>query len=328
MSAASKGARSAKEIKAQAASWLERRDREDWSPADQLVLEEWLAESLAHATSFWRLEAGWGRTERLGALREPMRASGVEPISRWPNPARIVAALCVIATLGAFGTRMTLGSHEHVYTTPIGGHEIITLRDGSSIELNTDTSLRVALDGNTRAVTLDKGEAYFQVVHDASHPFVVNVAGHRVTDLGTKFLMRKDVRRVEVALYEGRASFELTLVGSNSRKAILAPGDVVVAGTGQYASQQVIKNEPAQMLVNKLAWQRGFLVMNHTTLAEAVRDLNRYNTEKIVIANPAAAQLEMYGTVPINGASGFVRVVQSVLGLRVEKHGNEIVISQ
>ncbi len=93
-----------------------------------------------------------------------------------------------------------------------------------------------------------------------------------------------------------------------------------------HPSFKTIRSEPADALVNKLAWQRGFLVMDHTTLAEVVRDLNRYNVEKIVIADPSASRMEMYGTIPINGVNGFVRVAQGVLGLRATRHGDEIQI--
>ena len=56
-------------------------------------------------------------------------------------------------------------------------------------------------------VTLDKGEAYFEIKHDAAHPFVVVwPADHRIVDLGTKFLVRDEANGREVALVEGRAS--------------------------------------------------------------------------------------------------------------------------
>lgn len=325
MSASGESASSAREIKDRAAQWLERRDREDWSAADQAALDTWLNESLAHATAFWRIEEGWARTERLAALREPMRPVRANAPPRSSTLFRVIAAVSLAAVFGVLGTHYLSQPREKVYSTAIGGHEIITLADGSSIELNTDTSLRIAHNGTTRTVTLDKGEAYFQVTHDAAHPFVVNAGNHRVTDLGTKFLMRKGADRIEVAMYEGRASFEGTKDAS-SQSSILTPGDVAIGTSAR--GIQITKGVPAQILVNKLAWQRGFLVLDHTTLADAAQDLNRYNREKIVITDPAAGRMEMYGTIPINGVGGFVRVAQSVLGLRVEKHGNEILVSQ
>jgi len=89
-----------------------------------------------------------------------------------------------------------------------------------------------------------------------------------------------------------------------------------------------VTNEPAHTLINELAWQRGFLVLDHTALGDAARDLNRYNRQKIVIVDPNVARMQMYGTIPINGVDGFIRVAQDVLRLNVIKRGDEIVISR
>jgi transmembrane sensor len=235
--------------------------------------------------------------------------------------------MAAIALFALAGSGYFTGPNVKTYTTPIGGHEIVTLSDGTSIELNTDTSIKVAFSGGARNITLERGEGYFQVMHDPAHPFVVRAGTHRVVDIGTKFLLRKYAAKVELALYEGEASFESLKSGEVTQKAILKPGDVVVA-VSNHPGFRTTRSEPADVLVNKLAWQRGFVVMDHTTLADVVRDLNRYNVEKIIISDPAAARMQMYGTIPINGVDGFVRVAQGVLGLRAIRRGNEIEISK
>lgn len=282
---------------------------------------------MAHATAFWRLEGAWQRTERLSALREPMRTSQGPQRSALRRSTPWAMTVALAAVIAATGSTYFSTPRTKTYSTPIGGHEIVTLRDGTSIELNTDTSLQIAQSGDARNITLEKGEAYFQVVHDPAHPFVVHVGTHRVVDIGTKFLLRKDAARVEVALYEGEASFESLKSGAVTQKTVLRPGDVAIAAP-THPSFKTIRSEPADTLVDKLAWQRGFLVMDHTTLAEVVRDLNRYNVEKIVVSDPAAARMEMYGTIPINGVDGFVRVAQGVLGLHATRRGDQIQISK
>ncbi len=317
----------AKSIKELAASWLERRDRSDWSQIDQAELDIWLDQSMAHATAFWRLEGAWQRTERLSALREPMRTAQGTQRSALRRSAPWAMAIVLGVVVAATGSTYFATPREKTYSTPIGGHEIVTLRDGTSIELNTDTSIHVAQDDDTRNITLERGEAYFQVVHDPARPFAVQVGTHRVVDIGTKFLLRKDTTKVEVALYEGEASFESLKSGAVTQKTVLRPGDMAIA-TPTHPSFKTIRSQPADTLIDKLAWQRGFLVMDHTTLAEVVRDLNRYNVEKIVITDPSAARMEMYGTIPINGVNGFVRVAQGVLGLRATRRGDEIQITK
>src|SRR6185437_16694465 len=108
-----------------------------------------------------------------------------------------------------------------------GEHKVVTLADGSSIELNTSSTILIHQD--RRAITLVKGEAFFDVRHDADHPFTVDAASQRITDLGTKFVVRNLSDRVEVALLEGRAHLAPVTGASGARQADLSPGDVATA---------------------------------------------------------------------------------------------------
>ena len=58
-------------IEEQAADWLERMDRGDWSEADQSALDAWLEEAPAHMVALWRLDGAWSFADRLAALRRP-----------------------------------------------------------------------------------------------------------------------------------------------------------------------------------------------------------------------------------------------------------------
>ena len=70
------------------------------------------------------------------------------------------------------------------------------------------------------------------------------------------------------------------------------------------------------------------LVFKHTTLADAAAEFNRYNREKLVIADPAAAKLTIDGTFPTNDVGAFTDAAQTIFGLQVKNHGDEIVISR
>ncbi len=132
----------------------------------------------------------------------------------WPLALKRLAALIVIAAVGATGTAYVLRPQDQVYVTPVGGHRIIALADHSVIELNTDTVLAV----RGRTARLEKGEAYFQIKHDAAHPFMVVAGDHRIADLGTKFLVRKQPGKLEVSLVEGKALVESRPMPSNLRR--------------------------------------------------------------------------------------------------------------
>ena len=312
----------AADINAQAARFLERRDLGRWSDADQAELDTWLAQSAAHCAAFWRLEAVWADADRLSALRsfKPQTAKHEPRRDLWPILRRAVAATIVIAAAGAAGAAWLLQPEGERYATPVGGREVITLFDGSQVELNTDTAVRVA--PAKRMAWVEKGEAYFQIKHDAAHPFVVAVAGHRIVDLGTKFVVRDEPGRLEVSLVEGRARVESPNKGA--QPAVLTPGDVAVAT----ATNISVTRKTEKHLASELGWRRGVVIFDYTTLADAVAEFNRYNQKKIVLAPGAPTHLTMVGTFPINDVELFGRVATLILKVHVANHGDKIVISR
>jgi transmembrane sensor len=320
--AQNEAAKPASEVQADAALWLERRERSDWSAADQRELDAWLAQSPAHVIAYLRIEDVWQRADRLQALAHPEPAARIE--RRWVRPITlsIAAAIAVVAVLGGIAARFLLPAGERTYSTDIGGRELVAFADGTQIELNTDTVLRARMTSTERTIWLDKGEAYFQVKHDAAHPFVVMTGNHRVTDLGTKFVIRRDAGRLEVALLEGRVRFGAA--NSSADSDLLLPGDQVVATANSVSVQKM----PMRALTNELDWRRDMLVFNHTTLADAAREINRYNRRKLVIADPAVASLTIGGTFPKNDIGAITSAARELFKLRVEEHGDEIVISR
>jgi transmembrane sensor len=325
MTDANWSAASAKDIDSQAATWLERRDDQAWSEQDQAALDAWLAEALAHRVAYWRIKAAWGRADRLVVLRSA--ASDVPaPRGRFIPPVllKIAAVFVVVAMAGALAANMVSRPTDRVFTTPIGGHEIVRFADGSQVELNTDTILRARMTTDQRVIWLEKGEAYFQVKHDALHPLIVMVDNHRVTDLGTKFLVRHDTARLEVAVLEGRVWFDVPDGRMQPPSLPLAPGQVAIASGRQVS----VERKSMRTLTNELGWRRGVLVFRDTTLAEAAAEFNRYNRQKLSVPDPAVGFIKIGGIFEATNVGAFTEVAEDVLGLRVKDHGSEIVISR
>jgi len=235
-------------------------------------------------------------------------------------------AVTVLAVGG--GSLLLSRAQERTFVTPIGGHTIVTLSDGTSIELNTDTVVRATMNGAQRSAVLEKGEAYFRVKHDPAHPFKVAVGSRQITVLGTKFTVRKDRDAVRVALIEGRVQFATTSAaqtpGAAPQSTVLKPGDVLLAT----ATSLIVTHETKPDLANALGWRRGVLVFDHTSLADVAREYNRYNAQQIVIADSVTARLSMSGTMPTNDIAEFTSIARTVFGLRVRNKGGDVVISR
>ena len=156
-----------------------------------------------------------------------------------------------------------LGALEKSYVTPVGGFERITLRDGSVLQLNTSSEVRVVLSKSRRDVTLVQGEATFEVAKDRARPFVVTAGTAAVRAVGTNFNVRRISSGIEVMVIEGAVA-----VGPAS--ALTQPDTMPVVGAGRVvvtvSSQVQLKDIDAQEMARRLAWQRGMLGFDREAL--------------------------------------------------------------
>jgi transmembrane sensor len=306
-----------------ASEWLERRERGDWNNRDQEEFDTWLAASPAHLIAYIRVEDIWNRANRLSALNRPERKNG-EILKRWVSVERVAAIFAVVILSGIGVNAYLFAPSKAVYATGIGQQRVLSLADGSKIELNTNTMMRIAVSDLGKTVTLEHGEAYFDIKHDTNRVFAVQVGTSRVVDLGTKFLISRNSDQTRVSVFEGRAQFQLTAAGTSKRSVVLVPGDVVTTVAGKVVLEKV----SSVVLTDDLAWRRGELAFHFTTLAAAVTEFNRYNQKKLVIESPEVARMEIGGTFGLHDVAGFSRQVRQLLGVRVDDRGDDIVLSR
>lgn len=191
------------------------------------------------------------------------------------------------------------------------------------MELNTNTRVRAQVTDSLRRVTLDAGEAYFEVVHDAQRPFVVYAGNKKITDLGTKFSVFRNGNDVRVVVQEGRVQVET----------IGTPGTAVpvVADAGREVlireAQMMVTSKPDEELANSLSWRNGLLVFRQQTLAEAAEQFNRYNDRQIFVAG-SARKIRIGGSFKANNLDVFVQLLHDGFGLSVSDQGDRIVVSR
>lgn len=330
-------------IEQAAAVWLMRRQEPGWTAADQAELEGWLDESFAHAAAFWRLEHGYGQLDRLVILGDhaatppaevelpaPALADGSPVASRpvwWRSlpvlPA--VAAMLLVAVLSA-GLFLTSAPEPRAHTvslaTRVGQVSKLALEDGSQISLNTDTGIAVRQTKGRRELWLDRGEIYMEVVHDEARPFVIHAGQATITDLGTRFVIRKSGGKVSVAVLEGIVSFGPARrpgAGAN----LLAAGEKAITD----GSTTVVSQESVAAIERSLAWQEGMVVFSNTPLAEAAAQFNRYNARQLVISGATAQNMRVEGTFSLANVDGFARLLHQAYGLRLVDRGETLVVS-
>jgi transmembrane sensor len=109
-------------------------------------------------------------------------------------------------------TKQNGNSFVNEIVTKRGSKSSIKLPDGTTVRLNTDSRLTYMsfTAGKTREVTL-VGEAYFDVAHDSSRPFIIHTGKVNIKVLGTSFNVRNypQDKELETSLIKGKIEVSL-----------------------------------------------------------------------------------------------------------------------
>jgi transmembrane sensor len=342
--------RTADDIEQQATQWLVRVDR-DGSTESSRALAEWLGANPRHRAAFLRISTAWRRADALRRLADPAdapdpdlltperppadesiteparaevlafrapRASASAPPRAFRYGVAAALALVLVGFLGWFGAG--LGATQ-AYSTKVGEFHRVTLADGTSVSLNTNTRVRVALTKTQRRVELLQGEAQFEVAHDAQRPFLVTAGDTVVRAVGTAFVVRmRNAESVDVLVSEG-------LVAIN-------PPSKTTISAGQMAlvRKRVVTTRPIDDITRRTAWTEGMLIFSDETLSEAVLEFNRYNRRQLVIADPAIAGRKIGGAFKATSPDRFATAVQKMFGIEARVYedtsGAEIRLSR
>ncbi|MGE5502144.1 MAG: FecR family protein, partial [Ignavibacteriales bacterium] len=204
-----------RELLEEAAAWRLRIFGEDEpAPEDAEAFDRWLSASPRHQQAFDRTGDAWDLFEPHAAAPEVIRArrdalefARRSSRNRWASGLtrrggfRIAASIAVAAVLGAVSWPMIDG--VDVYRTHLGERREVTLSDGSTVALDSNSRVRVHYTADARQLTLEKGQARFQVAHNRARPFSVTAGDRRVVATGTAFNIELLGKRVNVTLIEG-----------------------------------------------------------------------------------------------------------------------------
>lgn len=319
----------AEQARDSAAAWIIRQENGAWSGSDQAELDNWLAESDGHKAAYWRLKHSWSAADRIGSLG--IRSDG--PVirirtRRYWMPTAIAASMVLAIGIGVvrFASDPAAPKLAAVrYDTPVGSQRTIPLVDGSQVELNTRTVLRAAVTKTVRQVWLDRGEAFFQIAHDAEHPFVIFAGVKRITVLGTKFSVRRDGDKVTVSVLEGRVRIDDARVPMEAGASSATITGGVLAVTDGPSTLVTQKSE--DRVEEALAWRKGMLKFDGAPLAEVAAEFNRYNRRQIIVADPAVAAIRIGGTFQASNVEAFTRLLRDAYRLQVSNEPDTVKIS-
>lgn len=322
---------SARNIRETAAAWLARLDG-DPSPGDRAAFERWSAADPRHAAAVVELRAAWSAldqpraTGQSDALRRDLHRRGRQRQRRRLLAAAAGCVLLAIAGLPQFQKPATpaeaIAGHVRVLET-----RRLTLPDGSIAELSAQTRIETDYSATHRRVALLAGEAHFDVVKDASRPFIVTAPGVQVRAVGTAFAVDVSEGEVRVVVTEGTVAVAEAEphAAASTAPTLLAAGHAITIAPLTAAPSVPVALDDAD-LARRLAWRAPRIEFTETTLADAIALFNARNATQLRIADPQLGSLRITGVFRADNCEGFVDLLEKAFPLTAVPVAGEIVL--
>ncbi|WP_214625379.1 FecR family protein [Sphingobium nicotianae] len=303
---------------------------------EQTAFDMWLEGDLRRVGAFARAQAVLVHAKRAKAL-----GSDFEPTAFTPDPAdpasitdgqpaprrltrrKLLIGASAIAATGVFAMVLPLKrASAKIYETSRGETRLVPLEDGSTVTLNTDSSIAVTIDGEHRTVALTRGEALFKVATAEHAPLIVEAGDTALRAQNATFTVcRLDDELLKVRVCEGsvevrRDTSEPRLLRANMQATLPANGAFIA------------RNIAPETLRRELSWQEGMLSFEDTPLRQAADEFARYSDRRIGIGDPTVGAETVTGLYAANNPEGFARAVALSLNLHVQSSAGGIILSR
>jgi transmembrane sensor len=326
-----------------AALWLLRMEATELSPQEKIEFEHWLVRDPGNHSAFDRAAAALEAAGRHSAAADimEMRAAALAGGKRargapWAMVASVVGigvaamALWVAAQRPSAPWRSdvasastdvpALASRATHFATAVGERSTISLPDGSSVTLDTQSAIDVEYTPTERGIQLLHGQALFEVAKHQPTPFQVYAAGRRITAVGTTFNVRVDGQRLRVALIEGKLRVAV------ANPTLLAPAQLGQVTMSPGESLDTAPNRPVAVRVTDVtrtaSWREGVAVFADERLTDVVAEMNRYTSNPIVIAEPAVGELRISGVFKTGDPERFATSLGTVFPIAADRNSN------
>ena len=230
----------------------------------------------------------------------------------------------------------------------------VQLPDGSHVWVNSDSKLSYSetFNGPLREVFLE-GEAYFDVVKDADHPFIVHTSGIDIKVLGTAF---------NVKAYKAEPTIEATLIHGmievaklnqpNAPKLILKPHEKLIYD--KFASEEsIIKAQPsvrnaallsrdlkpaiiitpltknlADSAITETSWVYNRLSFDEQKFDDLALTMERWFNVKITINTDNIKNNRLTGTFENETIEEALKELQYLVSFSYQINGREVIINK
>jgi transmembrane sensor len=244
---------------------------------------------------------------RIRQLFAPVRWMKVAAM--WLALAGVGALLYVILTPGK-PNMLALQTTDKVKTD--------TLPDGSVITLNKHSLINYPerFTGNSRKISLNKGEAFFDIAHDKTKPFLIQVNDAVIKVVGTSFNIKTTPLKTQVIVETG-----VVQVMRKSMIMRLKPKEQVDI---DYGAVTITKGISTDKLYNYYRTKQ--LVADKTPLWRVVEVMNEAYQANIVIADKKTANRPLTTTLIIGSLDQNLDVIRDTFNVHIIHKADKIII--
>jgi transmembrane sensor len=252
--------------------------------------------------------------DRAG-LRQPPVTARRRRTPAWSLAAAATLAVVAVTTVWSMRNGERFGL-PRTYSTVRGEQLMQRLPDGSVLHLNTDSAVTVRYSRTERLVSLDHGQALFEVAHQDERHFRVQTDRAGVVAVGTEFDVYRKLGTTTVTLVEG--SVEVYSGGAPPPRAggaasvRLDPGDQLDVG----ARIGTLRHVDVRAAV---AWLQRQIAFQDEPLGEVAAEFNRYGAITVEVNDASLRALPISGVVDAFDTDSFAAYLATLQGVVVQK---------
>lgn len=295
-----------KRIVIDAANWLVKLHSQEMDASDHASLKKWCEQSKEHQRA-WHAANELARN--FGAVPPGL---GLSTLGRQRNRRAVMKTLAIVCTLAPTSWLAWTHMASGTYQTATGERSTYTLADGSSLILNTGSSVDIIFDDKQRLVRLRAGELLIQTAKDTAlnqRPFLVQTGQGSVRALGTRFIVRQREDVTDVSVLEH--AVEVRALG-------VAGAVIIDAGySSSFGKTDIGTVAPLANNANASAWTQGILIADKQRLEDFLAELGRYRPG-ILRCDPAVADLRISGVFQTSNTEQALNVLQETLPVTVQ----------
>jgi transmembrane sensor len=305
------------QISEEAAEWFIEFRTGELDAAARRSFDAWVRSSPEHLRAYLEIAAIWNEGHALdGAhkhdpqvLVERARAQdALIPLAEWreskdpvrrasffSRPRQRAIALMAMCLMLAAALFVWLAiERAPTFVTDVGEQRSVRLPDGSTVELNSRSRVRVRFSDEARLVELLEGQALFRVAKNTARPFIVRSHDTQVRAVGTQFDVYRKPSGTVVTVVEGKVA--VFNPGSNQVAETRAHSGVLLSAGDQLILAPKSHPQPARVnTAAAIAWTQRRLVFESTPLTDVAEEFNRYSTRKLIVEDSASSPLRLSG---------------------------------